>query len=206
MRQTLAKRTAYFTVERYLQLEREADERGFYLDGEIYGMAGESPAHADICVNLIAEFRDQLRNGPCRVRSKDTKVRSGVMPLPKASRKGFFFYPDLVVICGEPKYHDDHKDVILNPQVIVEVLSESTESFDRGGKFLRLRNYNETLTDYLLVSQTTPCIEHFQRQANGVWQLQTAQGKDSVIEIASINMTLPLRDVYERVEFAEVEN
>jgi hypothetical protein len=107
---------------------------------------------------------------------------------------------------GQKCVHDDPKDVILNPQVSVEGLSESTESFDRGGGFLRLRNYNETLTDYPLVSQITPCIEHFQRQANSVWQLQTAQGKDSMIEIASVNVTLPLRDVYERVEFAEVEN
>ena len=107
----------------------------------------------------------QLKGTPCRALSKDTKIRSGPFPRLQNSTKGLYSYPDVVVVCGEPEYQDAHADVILNPAVIFEVLSSSTEAFDRGAKFTRYQAWNETLADYLLVSQDQPQIEHFSRQA-----------------------------------------
>jgi Uma2 family endonuclease len=125
------------TEDEYLAFERAAEQRHIYVDGEIFAMAGESGAHADIITNTVVALVTQLGDGPCRVRDKDTKVRSG--PLPKSSRRpaGLYSYPDVVVICGEPEYLDGYHDVVLNPKVIVETLSESTEAFDRGLKFAR---------------------------------------------------------------------
>jgi Uma2 family endonuclease len=155
------KRRPYYTVEQYLAWEREADERNEFIDGEIYGMAGESGAHADISMNLAVLLGNQLKGTDCRARTKDTKVRSGA--LAEHFGKGMISYPDMVVICGEPEYHDSHKDVVLNPKVVLEVLSESAEEFDRGIKFMRYRNFNPTLTDYILISQTEAHVEHYIR-------------------------------------------
>jgi Uma2 family endonuclease len=135
---------------------------------------------------------------------KDTKVRSGPTP-PPGSTKGLFSYPDLVVICGKVQFHDEHQDIVLNPTVIVEVLSESTESFDRGEKFQRYQLWNPTLTDYLVVSQTKPIIEHFIRQADGSWSYHIYSGLEQRTLINSINCELRLPDVYERVEFPSEE-
>lgn len=195
----LAKAKPYYTVEQYLANEREADERSEYIDGEIYAMAGESGAHADISINLAGILQNQLRGTNCRGRTKDTKVRSGA--LKEHFGRGMISYPDIVVICGEPEYHDEHKDIVLNPTVIIEVLSESTEEFDRGIKFMRYRNFNPTLTDYLLVSQTEAHIEHYIRQPNGDWILREYYGTDKNFRIDSIDCSLKLADVYDRIKF-----
>jgi len=190
-----------YSAEEYLEFERQAEERHEYLDGFIYAMAGESPLHADISANLVILVGEQLRDSPCRVRTKDTKVRSG--PTQRRIMKGLFSYPDVVVICGEPQYHDEHRDVVINPTVIIEVLSESTEARDRGVKFHRYQTWSPTLTDYVLVSQTAPLIEHFERQADGSWTLRIYQGIDESFTIKSINCSLKLADVYARVVFPE---
>lgn len=189
----------YYTLEEYLNEERKAFERSEFIDGEVYSMAGESGRHGDISMNLAGLFQTQLRGTECRGRTKDTKVKSG--SLKKKFGKGMISYPDIVVICGEPEYHDHHKDVVLNPKVIIEVLSESTEEFDRGTKFLRYRNFNDTLTDYILVSQEEPLIEHYIRQPNNDWLLKEYQGLDTTFEIKSIKCTFCLNDIYERIEF-----
>lgn len=190
-----------YSIEEYLALERASDERHEYIDGYIYAMAGESGEHADICTNLGGILYSRLKDTHCRARSKDTKVRSGPTPKHPRSREGFFSYPDLVVICGQPQYHDEHTDVILNPTVIIEVLSESTEGFDRGEKFRRYQVWNPTLTDYLLVSQTAPIIEHFSRQTDGSWSYKIYQGLDRNVLIESIGCELRLADVYDRINF-----
>ncbi len=190
-----------YSIEEYLALERASEERHEYIDGYIYAMAGESGEHGDICTNLGGILYSQLRDTNWRARSKDTKVRSGPTPKHTRSREGFFSYPDLVVICGEPQYHDEHTDVILNPAVIIEVLSESTESFDRGEKFHRYQVWNPTLTDYLLVSQTAPIIEHYSRQPDGSWSYKIYQGLDRSFTISSIVCELRLADVYDRINF-----
>lgn len=192
-----------YTIAEYLSLERAAEERHEYLDGMIYAMPSESPAHADICTNLIGDISTQLRGTPCRVRSKDTKVRSGPTPRQGRSRQGLFSYPDLVVICGEPQYYDTYQDVLLNPTAILAVLSPSTEAFDRGAKFLRYRNWNPTLTEYLLVSQTEPLVEHFSRQADGSWSYRSCQELEQSLTIAALGCTLRLADVYDRLVFPE---
>src|SRR5215216_3648096 len=161
---SLPKSEPLCTEEEYLALERKAEERHEYLDGQIYLMAGESPAHGTICTNLVGQLHSQLRGKPCQVLSKDTKVRSGPKPRSRYSTKGMFSYPDLLVVCGEMKFHDEIRHVLLNPKIIIEVLSPSTEAFDRGEKFLRYRTYLESLTDYIVVAQDYALIEHFSRE------------------------------------------
>jgi Uma2 family endonuclease len=198
------RKTSQHTVEKYLELDRASEERYEFVDGQIFLMAGESGRHGDISVNLTAELRFQLRGKDCRVRSKDTKIKSGGFVQKKGnSTKGMFSYPDLVVICGEPEYHDKFKDIVLNPKVIIEVLSDSTEVFDRNNKFTRYRMFNPTLTDYILVSQDKPIIEHFVRQEDDNWKLYSRIGLDEIFKIESVECELKLSDIYDRVEFSE---
>ena len=195
----LAKPQPLYTVEEYLAFERESEERHEYLDGMIYAMAGESGEHADISINLALELGTQLKGKDCRARLKDTKVRSGPLPKLKHSTKGLYSYPDAVVICGEPKYLDSYRDVVTNPTVIIEVLSPTTEKFDRGEKFDRYDAWNPTLSDYLLVSQEQARIEHYIRQADGTWTRAVSRGLRSKVVIKSIRCTLKLKDVYDRI-------
>ncbi len=190
-----------FTVAEYLAQERQSEERHEYLDGVIYAMAGESPEHGTICTNLVGEIRNQLKGSRCQAWSKDFKVRSGPTPQPGRSAKGLYSYPDLVVFCGEPQYYDDHRDVLINPTVVIEVLSPATEAFDRGEKFLRYQTWNPTLTDYLLVSQARPVIEHFSRQQAGSWSYHVCQELSASLTIQSIGCTLSLAEVYDRIVF-----
>lgn len=191
------------TVDEYLAMERAAEERHEYLDGEVIALAGESDAHGDASVNVVASLATQLKGKPCRVRTKETKVRSGPIPMSGQSKRGLFSYPDILVVCGELEHHDSHRDVILNPKVIIEILSESTEAFDRGAKFERYQKHNPTLTDYILISQDKPQVEHFRRKSDGEWAYRLQSGLKARVEIKSIRCTLKLADVYDRVEFVE---
>ena len=201
-----------FTVEEYLAFERASDERHEYLDGVIYAMAGsastqamagESEDHGTICMNLSISLGSQLRGTPCRAFSKDTKVRCG--PYRSYTREGLYAYPDLVVVCGPSQYHDQARDVLLNPTVIVEVLSPSTEAFDRGDKLYRYRRWLPTLTDYVLVAQDRPLIDHYQRTTTGRWELETLEGRDAHLHLPGIDCTVPLAEVYERIVFPHAE-
>ena len=155
-------------------------------------MPDASLNHVQIAFNIGAELNPQLRSRPCRVVGMDLKVR---MP---DSRK--FFYPDVVVICGEPQFHDDRKDVILNPILVIEVLSKSTEAFDRGAKFRAYKTV-ESLKEYLLVSQDEPLIEQFVRNGEGEWKYKAAEGLESSLVLPSIECTLNLSAVYDKVDF-----
>ena len=190
-----------FTIEEYLALERTEVERHEYLDGCVYAMAGESPDHGRICVNLTRRLAAQLDGSGCEVFSKDLKVRCGPMPRPGGSREGLFAYPDLVVICGALQFHDQAREVLLNPRVILEVLSPSTEAFDRGDKFRRYRAWLPTLTDSVLVAQDRPFIDHYHRQDDGTWALRTCEGLEDALHLATIGCTVPLAEVYERLVF-----
>ena len=150
-----------YTVETYLEIERKSEERHEYLDGEVYLMAGESPEHGTICMNLSVIMGSQLRGTPCQAFAKDMKVRSGPTPRSGTSMKGLFSYPDLLVTCGDLQFHDQFRDILLNPTLIIEVLSNATEAFDRGEKFRRYRTWLPTLRDYLLVAQDKPLIDHY---------------------------------------------
>lgn len=193
-----------YTVAEYLEMERAAFERSEYINGEIFAMAGESNRHGIVSVNLTSEIHRQLKGTDCQLRAKDTKIASNILPEKKQySMKGMFSYPDLVVICGEPEYHDEHKDVILNPKVIIEVLSESTELFDRNTKFIRYSKFNPTLTDYVLVSQDKPIVEHFIRQDDESWKIYTHFGLKESFTIESTKCKLKLSDIYDRVKFSK---
>ena len=200
----------YFTEEEYLAIERASEERHEYIDGRIFAMAGESDQHGEICVNLIGHLFAQLSGKPCRARAQHTKVRSGPEPKPSQSPEGFYSYPDVLVVRGERKFHDKYRDVLLNPNVIIEVLSKSTEAFDHGEKFRRYRTWLPNLTDYILVLQDNPVIEHYRRQSNGEWVLATLDGLDAALRIESIGCSLKLSDVYDGVQFhpqnASIEN
>src|SRR5262245_4990703 len=195
-----------YTEDQYLSMERESDERHEYIDGQIYAMSGESPEHGAICTNLTVDIGLQLRGTSCQAFSKDMKVRSGALPRRRYSQKGLYSYPDLVIVCGELHFLDENRDVLINPKVIIEVSSPSTEAFDRGEKFRRYREFNPSLTDYLVVSQNRPSIDYFSRQGNGPWVIAASVVELSEsVHIASVNCALRLVEVYDRVDFPEKE-
>jgi len=189
------------SVEEYLALERESPQRHEYLDGEIHLMAGESLEHGAICTNITGQLYNQLRGTDCQAFSKDTKIESGPPSQTVDTTKGSYSYPDLVVVCGEPKFRDEHRDVLVNPTVIVEVLSPTTEAFDRGAKWIRYQTWLPTLSDYLLVSQETPQIDHFRRSEGGEWRYSLVHGIEGVLTLDSIHCRLQLADVYDRIVF-----
>jgi Uma2 family endonuclease len=195
-----------FTVDQYLDFERASDVRHIFLDGELFAMAGESLIHGDITFNLAGTLRHQLKGTPCRGSIKDTKVRSGIGPMAGHTTKGMFSYPDILVVCGDREIHDEHRDIVLNPKAIFEVLSPTTEAFDRGEKFQRYRSWNPTLTDYVLVSQDKPHVEHHVKQAAGGWLCHDYAGLDASFTIASIGCTLALADVYDGVRIPSKED
>jgi Uma2 family endonuclease len=181
-----------FSPEEYLEFERKAEVRHEYLDGEIYEMAGESLAHSQICINIAREASTRLKGSSCQALSPNMKVR--------AETKGLFAYPDMSIVCGEPIFHDEKKDVLLNPKVIVEVLSPSTQRYDQTKKFFLYRKEIPSLTDYVLISQDIAFIEHHEKQADGKWTFNVFEGLDGSFKIASINCDIPIAEIYDRVE------
>jgi Uma2 family endonuclease len=190
-----------YSIEEYLVIERGSAERHEYLDGHVYAMAGESPEHGTICTNIGGELYNQLRGKECQAFSKDMKVRSGPNPQTGRASKGLFSYPDLVVVCGELRFHDEYRDVLLNPTIIIEVLSPATEAFDRGEKWVRYQSWLPELSDYLLVSQSRPQVEHYQRQATGEWLYSLLADLGDKLDLASIGCKLELNEIYDRIRF-----
>jgi Uma2 family endonuclease len=181
-----------FTPEQYLERERRADDKSEYLSGEIFAMAGATEAHNLIVTNVIGELRSQLRGRPCRTYPSDMKVEVGP--------SGLFTYPDVSVVCGEPRFHDGRRDMVQNPKIIVEVLSKSTEAYDRGAKFAQYRRL-ASLTDYLVISPSEFRAELFVRQPDNQWLLTEITGDQVAIVIASLGCELQMAEVYDRVEF-----
>jgi Uma2 family endonuclease len=182
------------TAEQYLQLERASEMRHEFLDGLMYAMAGESRDHSSICFNLATETGAQIKAGKCQGFSPNMKVRAGL--------GGLYAYPDLMIVCGEARFHDEQGDVLLNPTVIFEVLSPSTEKYDRGEKFLRYSTQIESLKDYVLVSQDQMRIEHHHRESDGTWTLTEIRGVEGVVALTSIECRLSLIDVYRNTKAA----
>lgn len=179
--------------EDYLIFEREAKMRHEFLDGEIYQMAGERLSHSRVCVNLSGEVRNKLKGKSCEASSAKMKVRT--------TSASLFAYPDLTIVCGEPQFHDSKKDVLVDPKVIFEVLSPSTETYDRTTKFQKYRMGNENLTDYVLISQDKCFVEHFSKQAGNVWVYQSYSEISDNLPIQTIGCELNLQEIYDRVEF-----
>lgn len=186
----------YLSPEEYLTLERQAEYKSEYFNGVVYAMSGASERHNLITLNTAADLLFQLRGRPCRVYSNDMKVR-----LPD-SRK--FFYPDVIVVCGQPQFHDERTDILLNPILIIEVLSGSTEAFDRGGKFQAYQRL-ESLQEYILISQDKPMVEQYVRQSEATWKYTAAIGLESILSLPSIECTLNLSAVYDKVTETETD-
>ncbi len=180
-----------YTLEEYMEMEEHSLEKHEFIDGAIYAMSGSTPKHAAITANAIVAIGSQLKKGSCRVYSGDLKIATDM--------RGHFCYPDAVIVCGKPRFHDKFQDVLLNPTVIIEVLSPSTEGYDRGEKFKRYRRIG-SLTDYLLISQNQPLVEHFSKQAEG-WVMQDADKLGGKIKLKTLKMTLALADLYDGIEF-----
>lgn len=190
---SLPRTLSHFSPEEYLAFERGTDARHEYLDGHVYAMAGESIEHSRICVNVAGELRARLKGRPCEVLSPNMKVVT--------SPSGLFSYPDVVVICGEPQFYDERRDILTNPTVVFEVLSPSTEAYDRGEKFLRYRTQIAALREYVLVSQHRPLVEHYVRQPDGTWSYSSAGDLSEAIDLPSIDCRLPLSEIYDRIIF-----
>jgi Uma2 family endonuclease len=179
-----------FTPEEYLELEGKAEYKSQYVAGEIFAMAGAQPVHDRITGNIFAGLHSRLRGRSCDVFTSDIRVRAA---------DDLYTYPDVTALCGEPKFESQGKNPpsLLNPSVIFEVLSPSTEVFDRGIKFDRYRRL-ETLTDYVLVSTAEMRVEHHRLREDGVWVFDDL-GEGDVLRLASISCALPLAEIYERV-------
>jgi Uma2 family endonuclease len=159
----------------------------------MFAMSGASLAHNQITFNLAGSLHGQLKDRPCNAYVNDMRV--------KVSATGLYTYPDVVVTCEKPKFEDNVLDTLINPQAIIEVLSETTEKYDRGGKFAQYRQL-PSLREYVLVSQERPHIELFTKSEAGVWGLTEAIGLESTINIPTIACSLALADVYAKVEFS----
>jgi Uma2 family endonuclease len=180
----------YLTPQEYLAVERAAQERSEYADGVMVGMTGGNRNHNLIVGNVFGELRQQLKGQPCEVYASDLRVR--------VAETGLYTYPDVVVVRGEPRFEDEYVDTLLNPTLIVEVLSPSTESYDRGKKFEHYRTLG-SLAEYLLVAQDEPRIERFLRQEGGLWLFGEAAGLDASLLLPSIGCELRLAEVYDKV-------
>jgi Uma2 family endonuclease len=181
----------FLTPDEYLALERQAETRSEYHDGELVAMVGASRAHNLIVVNSATSINAQLRGKPCETYANDMRV--------KAAAVRRYFYPDLVVVCGEPQFEDAQVDTLLNPTLIVEVLSDSTERFDRGRKFACYRTI-PSLAGYLLIAQDEYRIEAYRKEADGRWRLEEAQGRDASLPLGIADCRLALAEVYDRVQ------
>lgn len=180
-----------FTPEEYLAIERNAEQKSEYFAGEIFAMGGASEGHNLIVTNIVGELRQQLKNRPCRLYANDMRI--------KVSPTGLYTYPDVVVMCGEARFDDEQKDTLLNPTVIIEVLSKSTEAYDRGEKAEHYRKL-KSLTEYFLVAQEKYHIERYARQDNDRWLLTEASDLQEVVHLSSIECELSLAEVYDKVE------
>ncbi len=181
-----------YTPEEYLEMERKAEFKSEYLDGAIFGMVGASEPHNLIVANVLARIHWQLLNSPCRVYSNDMRV--------DIREHGMFAYPDVVALCDKPVFSCERKDNLLNPALIVEVLSKSTEGYDRGEKFVRYRRI-ESLVDYVLTAQDRHHLEHYVRQDRG-WLFTETNSLEDSIHLSSINCDLPVKEIYDKVDMA----
>jgi Uma2 family endonuclease len=181
------------TEAEYLEIERHAEFKSEYFDGEMFAMAGGTPMHSLIAANLIREFGNQLKGRPCRPFTSDLRL--------KIETAGLFTYADMAVVCGSLQHATGDEETVVNPTLVAEVLSDSTEAYDRGIKF---RNYIQvpTLQEYLLVSQREPRVEHFVRQASGPWLWREVSGLEASLEIPSLQITVALAEIFAGVEFS----
>ena len=182
----------YISPEDYLAFERQSDERHEYDNGRIYAMAGESLSHSRININVAREVSGFLKGKRCEALSLNMKVA--------VTKAGKYFYPDLSVVCDEPLFYDHRRDVLLNPTVVIEVLSPSTEKTDLSEKqvyYLQIAS----LTDYIIIAQDRPLVRHYTRHDDGQWLFSIINDLTQSVTIKSLDFTLSLADIYDRIEF-----
>ncbi|HYT50180.1 MAG TPA: Uma2 family endonuclease, partial [Pyrinomonadaceae bacterium] len=180
----------YISPEEYLRRERQAEYKSEYLNGEIFAMSGASREHNVITTNFSRELSSQLKGGPCEVYSSDMRV--------KVRSNGLYTYPDVIVVCDEPKFEDQEVDTLLNPTILIEVLSKSTERYDRIAKTSYYRTI-DSLAEHLLVAQDEIRVEQYAKQSDGQWLQSEYLSLDDVIKFPSIDCAIKLRDVYDRI-------
>src|SRR5258706_1105115 len=182
----------YVSAKGYLRLERQSEYKSEYVNGEIFAMTGASLKHNLIAGNIFGELRQQLKGRQCQAYVSDMRV--------KVTATGLYSYPDAVVVCGNPKFEDKYVDTLLNPTLLVEVLSQSTERYDRIAKSSYYRTL-DSLAEHLLVAQDEVRLEQYVKQPDGQWLLFECSSLDDLIELSSISCSLALRDVYDKVSF-----
>ncbi|MDM8530430.1 Uma2 family endonuclease [Anaerolineales bacterium HSG25] len=180
----------HYTPQEYLRLEKQAVTRSEYHQGQIVAMAGATVTHNRINVNLTIELGNLLRDKPCDLFANDIRVQ-----LPREDR---YVYPDLVIVCGEPEFDEDDPDTLINPQVIIEVLSNSTANYDRGDKFHAYWTL-DSFAEYVLVDQYKMRVEYFRRANEKLWELRVLTKPDDLLELKSLDVVLPLSSIYRRV-------
>ncbi len=183
-----------WTQDEYLAMERSSPEKHEYCDGEVFAMAGASKEHNLIVTNVVGELRSALRRLPCDVYPSDMRI--------KIPATGLYTYADASVTCDHPRFDDDKVDTLLNPQAIFEVLSDSTEDYDRGTKFKNYRSI-PSLRDYVLVSQGEVLVEHFVRHADGSWLLRERRAGEQ-LDLGSIGCAIAVEELYLKVPIAAV--
>jgi Uma2 family endonuclease len=183
----------YYTIEQYAEMEENAPYKSEFIAGRIYAMSGGTPTHSFIAGNIGGEMRNLLRGQPCQVSNNDLRV--GIMPLDVET------YPDVTVVCGEPHVNPFDKNSVINPSVIFEVLSPSTERYDRGEKWARYRRL-DSLQEYVLVSQDKPEVEQYVRQESGLCY-KAVEGVDAASIVTVLGFTLSLAEIYDRITFEE---
>jgi Uma2 family endonuclease len=199
MSQTPQTQPQRYTLEEYFRLERDSSVKHEFRHGEIIDMSGGTPSHSLITANVVGELRGRLKGSPCRVYDSNLRIR--------IAKKVRYAYPDASVICDEPQYDplDPSRLTVTNPRLVVEVLSPSTEKYDRGDKFLYYLEL-ESLEEYVIVAQDAPRVETLFRQGDGTWLLAFAMGRDAVARLRSLRIDLPLNEVYAGVEFPPLED
>ncbi len=186
-----AQHEPYITPQEYLVIERAAEYKSEYFDGEMFAMAGASRQHNLIITNIVGEFHQQLKGRQCNVYANDLRVKN--------NPTGLYTYPDIIVGCGDEQFEDEELDTLLNPTLIIEVLSKSTKGYDKGMKFTHYRQI-ESLREYLLVAQKTYHIEHYMRQPDNRWLLEETRNLQDTLSLPSISCHLALAEVYDKVE------
>lgn len=184
------KKPEFYTSEEYLEFERQAETRHEFLDGEIYEMAGANRRHNRISVNVVRLLDSQLLERDCNIYGSDMRV--------KISAAEKYTYPDVVAVCGEELFEDENEDTLLNPMLIIEVLSKSTEAYDRGGKFEYYQTI-ESFVEYVLIAQEPFRVEQFVRKERNVWTYFEFRAPDDTVKLNSIDCELSLRDIYHKI-------
>lgn len=187
-----------FTIEEYIEFDKNSEERWEYFDGIVISMSGGTLAHNQISANLLSGLRNNALAQGCQVLPADMRIK-----VPKAPP---YRYADIVVVCGTPVIESiQGLDVLVNPRLIVEILSGSTEAYDRGKKFVSYKSI-DSFEEYLLIAQNRPYITHYVRQADGSWSRTDIEGLDSEIELVSISCKISLREIYALVEFPKEDD